>query len=134
MTDAVSRSVLDGRSVLLIEPQALVALDMSDLLQERGAQPVHVAARLADAVTLCDAAQPDLVLVSVPGDCEASLDFIRSLLVRAVPFIILATDTADVQRYKEFADAPLLAKPVSEAALDEALRCLFRSTSAPHPI
>lgn len=124
--------LLQGRSILLVESQALVALDMADLLQERGARQVQIAAHSADAIALFNANQPDLVILAMPGHGQDSLDFARSLLVRDVPFIFFCTDAEILASYSEFASIPVLLKPVSMAALDAVLRALFLCNRAAH--
>lgn len=76
---------LSGLRILLLEDEALIALDVEQICRDHGAEDVVVASSLDEAGSLfaaCDAAILDVVLGGEP-----TLDFARMLAERQVPFV-----------------------------------------------
>jgi two-component system, response regulator PdtaR len=84
--------------VLVVEDEALVAMDIEAMIEVAG----HVAVGLADdhdsAVELADETGPDLALVDVQlAQGDSGIDVARSLLARGVP-VIFATGNCPADR------------------------------------
>ena len=113
--------------VLLVEDEALLAIDLADLLTEAGFEVIGPAMRAAEALALiassgCDAAVLDVHL----GD-ETSEPVAIELTRLGVPFIVLSGYNSD-QHPPAFKGAPMLLKPVRFEKLATELRQLARRT------
>lgn len=83
---------LDGLRVLIVEDDALLALDLKTMLEAQGCAIVGVCSRVADAVHFIEAAQAklDVALVDLQlGDLSA-VPVIEALQQRRVPCAILS--------------------------------------------
>lgn len=121
------RTALRGRSILVVEDEALVALMIEDLIGEAGgavvgpAQTVAEAIALAGSSTVLDAALLDVNVSGVPVHPVAAV-----LAARGVPFAF-ATGYGDGAVGSEFATRPVLSKPFTEDALLRILADLVAS-------
>jgi len=122
--------LLDGLRVLVLEDEALIAMDVEQLCLEHGASHVTVLGDLAEidaeaAASGFDAAIVDLMLGGV-----STLDFARQLRDRKVPFVF-ATGHSETEEIKQaFPGVILVGKPYSGLDLIEAVA---RSRGAPAP-
>lgn len=111
----------NGISILIVEDESIVALDIADYLNQFGYQVCGTAADGAAALKLFAAQQPDLVLMDIHlrGDMDG-IEVARKLLdVRKVPLIYL-TAQADLQtanRAKLTKPSAYLLKPFDERSL-----------------
>jgi CheY-like chemotaxis protein len=114
--------LLEGLSILVLEDEFLIAMDVEQLCRDHGARDVVIKGRIADlpedAETMAafDAAVVDLMLGGV-----STLDFAARLRAHQVPFVF-ATGYADVKDVsRNFPDVTVIGKPYSGDALVEAL-------------
>ncbi|HEX7075173.1 MAG TPA: hypothetical protein VF226_14125, partial [Hyphomicrobiaceae bacterium] len=56
---------LEGRSVLVVEDQLIIALDLEMLLKERGAVAVQLSGSVNDALKSIEAGRPDIAILDV---------------------------------------------------------------------
>lgn len=115
--------------VLVLEDEALLALDLKRRLESAGIIVVGPATSVAQAVELmgdgpcCDAAILDVNL----GGGETSEPVARELRSRRVPFLTV-TAYASKDRLPAFEGIPTIAKPVhTERLLSELQRCIKRT-------
>lgn len=115
--------------VLVLEDEALLALDLKRRLESAGIIVVGPATSVAQAVELmgdgpcCDAAILDVNL----GGGETSEPVARELRSRRVPFLTV-TAYASKDRPPAFEGIPTIAKPVhTEHLLSELQRCIKRT-------
>ncbi|WP_235679081.1 response regulator [Aquibium microcysteis] len=115
-------SRLDGRSILILEDEYLIAMDVEQSCLERGAREVTILRSLeqlrgrASEQDRFDAAILDLRLGG-----ESTVHFARELVARGVPFVF-ATGMTDVGELTDsFPDVPVIGKPYSG---DELVRIL----------
>jgi CheY-like chemotaxis protein len=126
------------RNVLLVEDEALVALDMVDALERLGWSVIGPAATLEEAQVLVssglrfDAAVLD---VNLQGRWVHALA--EELAARGVPFVV-CTGYEMVDPEGRFADAPVIAKPIIgdllAAALDALLAGAEPEPDEPEPL
>ena len=107
--------------VLVVEDDALIALDITRQLTNAGFQVVGPAVSVTRALKLigehgCDIAVLDVNL----GDRETSEPIAQELRTRATPFIVLSGYARD-EHAPAFAGAPILSKPASPSELIAAL-------------
>lgn len=124
---SLNERLLAGKTVLVLEDEYLIAMDVEHLCQEGGASQVLIARTLAEAVgneSIPDR-QIDLAVLDVMLAGEPTFDFAQGLRSREIPFIF-ATGYADTARISErFPDIPIVAKPYAAqeivAAMTQAL-------------
>lgn len=114
---------LKGLRALVLEDEAVVALDLEEALLDLGIEEVVVAYSLADV----DAgAAFDLVILDIALAGRSTLGFAASLSARGVPFVF-ATGRHDVARMLAgLAAAPTVGMPFSSAALAGAISQALR--------
>lgn len=103
---------LGGMRVLLVEDQALIALDLQEALEDRGAFVVgpcfglDAAMRATAAETMIDGA-----ILDVDLGAEDVFPLANRLIARGVPFLF-HTGRTDLDRlHGRYADAPVFLKP-----------------------
>jgi CheY-like chemotaxis protein len=111
---------LNGLRILLMEDEALIALDLEQLCRESGAEDVVVVRnveQIAEAAGACfHAAILDVMLSGNP-----TVEFARTLVQRGVPFVF-ATGYADREDlFSEFPCTPVIGKPYLGSDLMNAL-------------
>lgn len=127
-TGAQSRLVKNGAPcrILIVEDDALIALDLQQTIEDLGGAVVGRAARTVDAIGLAVKHQPDVVLMDIrlaggSDGIDAARD-IRRLQQIPIIFVTGNTDPATRERILEFSDATLLNKPVDHLQLCSILR------------
>lgn len=114
---------LSGMSVLLVEDEPVVAMDVEDLLMELGCNVVGPCHRLSAALKAARDKPFDVAVLDVNLNGEESYPVAQALVERSIPFIFA---TGFGHRGNPFPHAPTLAKPYAreelEAAIIRALR------------
>lgn len=114
------RKLLKGRDILVLEHNGLVALDLSDLLLEMGAQQVRIAASLAEASAMALQARPDLAVLALPEKQGPVIGLAAQLSEDAVPVIFVSSFDEPWSEAKAIR-AALVRKPISVDGLRAAL-------------
>lgn len=106
------KATLSGLRILVVEDQALVALDLQGTLEERGATVAGPCLSLPDAMrVLRTGGRIDGAILDVDLDGDEVFDLADRLRARRVPFVF-HTGHADIDRLHErYADVPVLLKP-----------------------
>nr|CAD6437882.1 response regulator [Rhizobium sp. Q54] len=121
----MSDTNLSGSRVLLVEDEGLIAMHMTDLLEEIGCSVVGPAATVEEALSLLNGADVDAALLDVNlGDGATSYPVADALAAKAIPFAFL-TGYGAVGLDQAYKDQPVLAKPVEEGPLIEAVSALI---------
>jgi light-regulated signal transduction histidine kinase (bacteriophytochrome)/CheY-like chemotaxis protein len=113
---------LEGRSVLLVEDQFIIAMDCEDMLATLGASQVEVCANVSEALSFLNRALPDLAILDVNLGSETSEPIGNRLRELGVPFLF-ATGYDDLS-ILGVAEVATLRKPYNLASLETALRRL----------
>lgn len=120
--------------ILLVEDEAILAMELEDIIVEAGHQVVGCAASLKDACRLVDSAEADVALVDVhlsdgPTGIDVA-DYIRRTRKSTVVFL-----TANPKRIPgDFAGAAgVIAKPYTVNGLTAALRYMEEGVRHPPP-
>ncbi len=117
------REFLLGKSVLIIEDELLIAMNLESWLREAGAARVEVVHRLSsarDALNMessFDVAVLDLMLAD--GDASPLTKVLRQL---GIPFVITTGDASALAGSELTPSAAILVKPFPESELLAALR------------
>jgi len=111
-------------TILIVEDQALIALNLEDVVRSIGGCAVGHAARLSEALTLIETTSWDAALLDIKlAGGEMAYPAADRLRAKGIPFAFLtAWDGCIDERYP---DVPVLRKPFSEADLERCLRMLI---------
>ena len=106
----------DGRRILVLEDEPLIALDLASTLEDAGWAVIGPAGTLAAARRLLDAGDPDLACLDLNIGTETSHDLARDLLARGVPVVFVSGRDARALP-EDLRNVPVLGKPVRTSAL-----------------
>lgn len=111
---------LDNRRILVVEDEAIVALDLADMLESNGAVVLGPASTVADARRLIAGAAVDCAVLDVNLGRESVAPLVRELGDLKIPFVFMTgydeKDMAPLWRHY-----PILHKPTVAAELIDAL-------------
>ena len=111
--------------VVIAEDEAVVVLDLQDVIRDAGGEVVGIAVRGEDAITLSAALRPDVVLMDVHlmGDLDGieAARAIKSMRGIAVIFVTAHGDSDTLRRMFDVVPTSPLIKPISEAHLREVI-------------
>lgn len=110
-------SPLQGRRVLIVEDEMLVALEIENLLQEQGYVVLGPAPRVSRALALLDRERPDAALLDLNLQGQSATPVAAALSARGVPFAIVTGYGEMQSREPELQDAPRVDKPVHHREL-----------------
>lgn len=113
-----------GRSVLVVEDEMLLALDLEYMLKRRGHQVIGPAATVSAGLDLARSSALDAAILDVRLRGETVFPLAELLIERGVPFVFL-TGYGRIDIPPDLRTAPRLQKPVSEDDLMAALQPLL---------
>ena len=118
--------MLSGRTLLIVEAQYLIALDLQHTLDHLGPDKIVIALNPGHARELAgDWANCDLAIVEVERELPDHIALVGELLRKGIPVIGLTADS-DLQRHLNwFAGTPILLKPAPSEHTLAALASLF---------
>ena len=120
-------SSLVGHSILVVEDEALVAMDVQVCLQREGAYVV-CAGSAAEAVRLADRPGLSAAIIDYDLGDENGESVCDRLAKRSVPFLFYSGWDANYL-HDRWNSVPILSKPVSPEELVSALQGLLGSAS-----
>jgi DNA-binding response OmpR family regulator len=112
-------SPLSGLRILVLEDEALIALDVEQLCRDHGAGEVAIAGNLREAREI--SAPFDAAIIDVMIGGEPTFDFARSLEAAGVPFVFASGYDKLDEIFVDFPDVTLVSKPYAGADLIEAV-------------
>ncbi|WP_337267626.1 HWE histidine kinase domain-containing protein [Oryzifoliimicrobium ureilyticus] len=115
---------LEGRSVLLVEDNLIIAMDCEDILRGLGAAQLAMAPNIAQAMEAMRDTHFDLAILDVNLGEENSLPIAHRLAAMQVPFIFATGYGEAMIRTEGFEDMPVLQKPYTSDAIVSALDLL----------
>ncbi|MGD9914497.1 MAG: response regulator [Rhizobiaceae bacterium] len=125
----MSDRLLDGLTVLVLEDEFLIAMDVEHLCTEHGAAAVHVVATMSKAV-LADLPRFDVGIIDLMLDGQSTLPFADELKAQGIPFVF-ASGYPDRKEFAErFPGVAIVTKPYSGEDLIEAAAAAHRSGRA----
>lgn len=107
-------------SVLLVEDNAIIALDMASVLEALGCEVIGPAGNLAKAMSLAEGANLDAAVLDINLGEERCWKVAHKLADAGVP-VVLASGYSRIEVDPRFERAPLLPKPVLASDLKRAL-------------
>ncbi|WP_031549477.1 response regulator [Parvularcula oceani] len=112
--------LLDGKTILLVEDEYLIAIGAKSMLQRLGAGAVKMAHRLEDGLLLAETEAVDAAVLDVNLDGRRSLPIASCLHERNVPYVFA---TGYSRSDLDLAGEPmLLDKPYTLDKLEDSLR------------
>jgi DNA-binding response OmpR family regulator len=106
----------ERRRILVLEDEALIALDLEATLTDAGWEVLGPVGRVSQARDLVAATTPDLACLDLNLGQETSHDLARALLARSVPVVFISGRDARALP-DDLRHVPVLGKPVDVAAL-----------------
>jgi CheY-like chemotaxis protein len=118
-------SVLAGRSVLVVEDETIISLEIEQMLQDLDCGTIWHAANVVQALAILAEHRPDVALLDVNLGREKVFPVADMLIDRAVPFIF-STGYGRDGLPLEWAGWPVIQKPYLTSELAMALRPLVQ--------
>ncbi len=116
-----------SKTILLLEDDALIALDLEDRVRGFGYDVIGPAGTLEEAAALIEGHLPDAALLDGNINGKSSIDFAALLMERGVP-VAFCTGYEKIAGLPEaLRNAPILCKPISDDALLKVLRAIASS-------
>jgi CheY-like chemotaxis protein len=122
MTNPGANHLLQGRRVLVVEDELLVAMEFESILRAQGCMVLGPATSVERAVALIEQRRPEAALLDLNLGGQSALQVAASLNARSVPFLIVSGYSERQSPEPELSRAPRLAKPVSHRQLVQALQ------------
>jgi CheY-like chemotaxis protein len=117
-------------TVLLIEDNAIVALDTEEILRSFGVSVVFAAGSAAQALAIIANQQPALAVLNVNLGVDNGFTVADALARANIPFVFATGYIDNVVFPARFADAPVIRKPYTAAILRAALAEIMLRTSS----
>ncbi|WP_352590499.1 response regulator [Mesorhizobium caraganae] len=118
-------------SVVVLEDEALIALDVEEALHDAGFNVVAVMSSCSDALDWLQANSPDVAVLDIDlrdGDCVA---IARLLYDRYIPFVVHSGSRSDSCNHDPiFQKGTWVSKPSLSGELTNAVAACVRSRSA----
>lgn len=113
--------LLDGLRILLLEDEALIAMDVEQLCRDHGAVEVTIARDLADVEHEGAGYSFDVAIVDLMLGGVSTIGFALELKDRKIPFVFASgySDMGEIEQ--EFPGVTLVSKPYSGDDLIEAV-------------
>jgi DNA-binding NtrC family response regulator len=118
--------MLAGTRVLLVEDEAIIALDLADTFESAGANVIGPAASVREALSLIDEETVDTALLDfnvADGEITPVLDL---LIARGVPVAIYTGRGIPAALCDRHPNLPVLRKPLSSARIVEEMARIAR--------
>jgi DNA-binding NtrC family response regulator len=110
-----------SRRILVVEDNALLAIELAQALKDAGFETVGPALTVAQAMTLLGKAGCDAAVLDINLRGETSEPVAKELHARGIPFITM-TGYARAQQPAIFEGTPTFTKPVAMELVIEELR------------
>ena len=118
-----------GAKVLVVEDDAVIALEIETTLREVGCTPLGPQASIAGALATLKVDRPDAVLLDLGLTDGRATPVAEALAAGGVPFALL-TGYAEADLEGALAPVPLLAKPFELDAIERTVRQLLEQRRA----
>ena len=119
--------MLNGRVVLVVETEFLIALGIQTVVQALGAASVALAKSPTEAAAhLVEWSSAALAIVEVESDKRELVEFARQLSQSGIPVIGLSADSRLAFGVPELPGTPILIKPLPDSDLAAAIEKRLR--------
>jgi DNA-binding response OmpR family regulator len=121
---------LSGVTMLLVEDDLLLAMDIEDTLAGMGAVVVDVCHTLDEAMALADVSDFAVAVLDFSLGSDSVAPFARRLARRNVPFILHTGMSRSEPSLMEWRDSIIVEKPASRQTLVTAIRSVLERQPA----
>ena len=113
--------VLQGRRILIVEDEMLVAMELEQMLAEHGCEILGPASTIDRALALLQRQRPDAAVLDVNLNGTTVAPVAAALREQHVPFVLATGYGGNQAMQPELRGAPRLDKPVNHPRLIRAL-------------
>jgi len=117
--------VADKYKILIVEDEALIAMELGERLADMGYDVLGPALSLEDAEAMLASVTPDAALLDANLGGRSSVPLGAALAARGVPLAFCTGYDKIKNLPPELSQAPLLTKPISDADLIAGLKQLL---------
>ncbi len=121
--------LLSGTSILVVEDEMMVLMNLEDVLREQGCTDIVAAATVDRAIALLGARSFDLAILDVNLDGKRSDGVAEALSNRGIPFVV-STGYGQPALGGSYSDRRVLMKPYRDEALVKAVVQLLGISAA----
>lgn len=123
---------VQGRNVLIVEDDLVVALELERAIMDAGGYPLGPATTVSDALRCLNVERVDGAILDVALLGEDVTPVVDALLDRGVPFVFRTGLAVPSELYRRCPDAPVHSKPVAPEVPIRSLGALLaRAERAP---
>ena len=127
MANPGTKSTLEGRRVLVVEDEFLLAMELEDVLRRQGCTVLGPVATVDGALALIGDGQTDVAFLDLNLDGQSALPVAAALSARDVPFVVVSGYSEARLQAHELRHASRLAKPVDHPKLLRELERLLKT-------
>jgi len=120
-----TRSSLTGKRVLVVEDEAILAIQVEDDLEQAGCKVVGPACSVRRALQLIESEPLEVAVLDYRLGDDTSREIAVTLRMRHIPFLFM-TSTVSTDLPRELRDVPRLQKPVKCESLIAALNAILQ--------
>jgi CheY-like chemotaxis protein len=117
MANPGAGSTLQGRRVLVVEDEVLVAMELESVLRKQGCTVLGPAATVERALALIGDEGPEAALLDLNLSGQSALPVAAALDARGIPFVVVSGYGEAQMQAPELSRAPRLVKPVHHSRL-----------------
>lgn len=119
--------MLNDRTILVVEAEFLIALDVQRMLEGLNARQMLFARTTEEAHELSPHwSCLGLAVVEIQQDRPLSIALVQGLRARGIPVVLSSADSTIQRGHPEFPGVPILIKPMSEEDLASAIAAASR--------
>ena len=119
MTDRAN--LLDGRSVLLVEDEYLIAMDAEQILRDLGAASVDIVSTFDKAAAQAENGRFDLVVLDLNLNGKLSFPIAQAFERRGIPVVFASGYELRTRPIAGFKGGPVVTKPYTAERFREAV-------------
>jgi DNA-binding response OmpR family regulator len=117
MSNGDTGPTLQGRRVLIIEDEILVAMELESVLRNHRCHVLGPADTVERAIALIGEGGPEAAVLDLSLNGQSALPIAAALNARGVPFVVVSGFSKTQWQAPELSRAPRLTKPVNHPTL-----------------
>lgn len=125
--DARGESTLAGKRVLIVEDDALLLMDLEEVLRQAGAQSVHACCTIEEALRCSEAERFDAAIIDVRIGSDSIAPIARQLVARGTPFVFYTGQPRNDRIMAECLNCQILSKPAQSDVIVNTLTGLLKA-------
>ncbi len=118
-------ATLQGRRILIVEDEMLLAMDLESLLESNGCDVIASCPNIKRALDAIDRDRPEAALLDMNLAGASSAPVAEALRDAGVPFVVVTGYSNAEGRAEPFRDVPAVQKPYREDILLSTLASVF---------